>query len=783
MDDLLVEFIAETREMLDALGGEIVAWEAEPGDRARLDEIFRFVHTVKGNCGFFDLPRIRALSHAAEDVLADLRSGNREADHRLVGAVLAIVDRIDELVQELEGGESPVRDDDAELIAQLEEGRAEGASGAQEDIAAPISTRATIRSIRLPVELLDRMMSGVSDLVLARNELARCLRENDCGIDVGAAFERVAGVIGEMRDAITYTRMQRIDNLFAALPRLVRDISDQLGKSVKLQIDGGDVELDREMIEMIRDPLAHIIRNAIDHGIEDETERKKAGKPAIGQLLVTARQAGNQILIEIIDDGRGIDSDKVCAKAVANGLITKERAERLSEAQKCALIFEPGLSTAAHVTDISGRGVGMDVVRTNVERIGGLIDVDNRQYEGLRLAIRVPMTLTIIPALTVKVADQSYAIPRASIEEIVRVRGDAVAIDRLGGSLIASIRGRRLPFVSLGNTLGIEDEMERSEQCLIVLKPAGGGLYALAVDHVCDHEELVVKPAAPAIMATGLYAGTTLAEDGIPILLLDPPGIAAQSGIVRGQIDLEYLSEPVAQVAHANGQPALLFSSLGGTKMVVPLTAVERVEDVPFQAIQVSGGRVHVILDETIVPLEGCGGALPEQPVRILRLSDGVNHIAYGFSDVIDIVELGGDIQPAAVPGEVRGVALIGGEQIEVIDLFHLFETAALFARGGDRRICTLPAGNGWMDSFLRPLVESAGYKVIGAGETGSDEADLHIVDADVSTAPSQVKGRILKIRSTMSDVSVSGDSIYRYDRDALLKALGVQDAGRKTGR
>lgn len=782
MDDLLVEFIAETRDMLDALGGEIVAWEAEPGDRARLDEIFRFVHTVKGNCGFFDLPRIRALSHAAEDVLADLRSGKRLADHRLVGAVLAIIDRIGELIQELESGECLVSGDDEQLIAQLQEGKVGSASGGPEEVAVLASTRATMRSIRLPVDLLDRMMSGVSDLVLARNELARSLRENDCGTEVEAAFERVSGTIGEMRDAITHTRMQRIDNLFAALPRLVRDIADQLGKNVKFQVDGGDVELDREMIEMIRDPLAHMIRNAIDHGIEDEVERKEAGKPAIGQLLVTARQAGNQILIEIIDDGRGIDGDNICAKAVASGLITKARADRLSAPQKCALIFEPGLSTAANVTDISGRGVGMDVVRANVERIGGLIDIDNREHEGLRLTLRVPLTLTIIPALTVKVGGQSYAIPRASIQEIVRVRGDAVAIDRLGGALISSIRGRRLPFVSLGDALGIEHEVERSDQCLIVLKPAGCGLYSLAVDHVCDHEELVVKPAAPAIMATGLYAGTTLADDGVPILLLDPPGIAARSGVAPGEDDLESLSGTADPTAHEEGQPALLFNSLSGTKKVVPLTAVERVEDIISQDIQLSAGRVHISLDETVVPLLGCGAEIPQQPVRILRLSDGVSHVAYGFSEVIDIVNRGKDIQPAAVRGEVRGVTLIGGEQVEVIDLFHLFETAGLPSeRDPYRRICTLPAGNVWMDTFLRPLVESVGYQVIGAGDAGSDEAELHIVDADEAMLPSGITGRILRIRSSMSDGSSPDDSIYRYDRDALLEALGAPVARRKS--
>src|SRR5687768_1969620 len=317
--------------MLEALSGEIVAWEAMPDDRSRLDEIFRFVHTVKGNSGFFDLPRIGALSHAAEDALGAVRSGARVADARLVSAVLAVIDRLGELVEALETGEALASEDDSALIDALSsEAPAEAA-----DEAAPAShaARSSSRTIRLPVDLLDRMMSGVSDLVLARNELARRIRENG-DAEMQAAFDRVSATVADLRDGITRTRMQRIDNLFAPLPRMVRDISGQIGKQVLLEIDGGDVEIDREMLEMIRDPLTHIVRNAIDHGIESPAERRRAGKNENGCLSVCARQAGNQILLEISDDGRGIDGDRLVGRAVAAGLITAERAERLSDAQK-----------------------------------------------------------------------------------------------------------------------------------------------------------------------------------------------------------------------------------------------------------------------------------------------------------------------------------------------------------------------------------------------------------------------------------------------------------------
>src|SRR5437763_4433709 len=394
MDDLIADFVAECREMLEALGGEIVAWEAQPDDRARLDSIVRFVHTVKGNCGFFEFPRLEALSHAAEDALADVRATRRQADGALVSAVLAIIDRIAEMIAAIEAGEPMPPGDDSALIAAREPG-AEGVAAPHVATAdGTIRYSAAPRTIRLSVELLDRVMSTVSDMVLARNELARRLRESATEVPVDGAFERLSSIIAEMRDAITRTRMQRIENLFVALPRMVRDLSAELGKQVLVDIEGGDVELDREMIEMIRDPLTHIIRNAVDHGIEKPAERLKAGKRDIGVLSVSARQSGNQILIDIHDDGRGVDGKRLVEKAVSSGIVDKAAAAELAPRERLGLIFEAGLSTAKEVTPISGRGVGMDVVRSNVERLGGIVEVDSKRGEGTRMTLRVPLTLT-----------------------------------------------------------------------------------------------------------------------------------------------------------------------------------------------------------------------------------------------------------------------------------------------------------------------------------------------------------------------------------------------------
>jgi two-component system chemotaxis sensor kinase CheA len=774
MDELLKDFIAETREMLAAISGEIVAWEAAPGDRARLDAIFRFVHTVKGNSGFFDLPRITALSHAAEDALAAVRSGVRGAEPGLVSAVLAAIDRIGELVQALESGEALTSLDDEPLIQALgsapEPGPAHSAAAAAQPQRAP-----TIRTIRLPVDLLDRMMSGVSDLVLARNELARRLREAAPGADVAACFDRVSGCIADLRDAVTRTRMQRIEQLFSPLPRMVRDLCAETGKQVALTIDGGDVELDREMIEMIRDPLTHIVRNAIDHGIEPPEARSAGGKPETGSLAVRACQAGNQILIDIADDGRGIDGERLVARALATGTLTAERAAQLTPAQKIALIFEPGLSTAAEVTALSGRGVGMDVVRANVERIGGLVDVDSRPGEGVTLTLRVPLTLTIIPALTVGAAGQSFALPRSAIEEIVRVKGGAARIERLGGSRIVTIRGRRLPLVSLPELIGGEGAAEEA-QSLVVLRPAGGGTFALAVDAVHDHEELVVKPAAPVVMAAGLYAGTTIADDGRPVLLLDPPGLAGRARVTSAPDEAE--DDPETAVAAARMQSWLLCRTLGGVRRLVPVTAVERIEDVPAEAVAATAGRLHVTVGESILPLEGCP-EVPDHPLRLLRLTDGASEIAYAVAEVADIVSLAPEIVPAAGPGEALGVCRIGDEQAELIDLHWLFARHSGAAGApAQAPLCVLPEGDPFMETILRPLVESAGYRVVSPADPDSAGAEIVIVSAE-GRAPSAPSGaRVVRLRAAVEPKGRRDDSIHRYDRAALLAALAREAKG-----
>ena len=778
MDDLIADFVAECREMLEALGGEIVAWEAQPDDRARLDSIFRFVHTVKGNCGFFEFPRLEALSHAAEDALADVRAGRRHADGPLVSAVLAIIDRIGEMISAIEAGEDMPAGDDSALIAAL----APGAEAAAAPVVGPAgetkTSAAAPRTIRLSVELLDRVMSTVSDMVLARNELARRLRESTGDVSVDGAFERLSAIIADMRDAITRTRMQRIENLFVGLPRMVRDLSAELGKQVLVDIEGGDVELDREMIEMIRDPLTHIIRNAVDHGIETPADRLKSGKREIGILSVSARQSGNQILIDIQDDGRGIDGKKLVAKALDVGLLERDEAAKLSPREQLALIFEAGLSTAKEVTSISGRGVGMDVVRSNVERIGGIVEVDSIPGQGTRMTLRVPLTLTIIPALTVSIAGQHFAIPRSAIDEIVRANGESVSLDHLGGAGVATIRGRRVPEVARADILGIESDVAEQDRTLVVLRPAGGDVYALAVDRIHDHEELVVKPAAPAVMNTGLYAGTTLADDGSPILLFDPVGLAEVGGV---RLEAQERAARVADgpaVERSKNVPVLLFRALDGARRALRLAVVDRIEEVPASAIKPAAGQLRVQLGEAILPLAGATqDQLSSDKVRLFRLNDGAHEIAYAFAEVIDFAAIEHEVIHSDRQGEVSGVSLVNGEPAELVDAHWLFAShVGGSARASEPLVCRLPSDDAWMQNMLRPIVEAAGYRVVG--DEDEAKADLVIASQGAEVAAEEARQTIW-LRSEPDASSKKDDSIYRYDRAGLLMALKTAGQGR----
>jgi two-component system chemotaxis sensor kinase CheA len=761
MDELLQEFIAETRETLEALSGEIVAWEADPSDRARLDAIFRFVHTVKGSCGFLDLPRLARLSHAAEDVLAAVRDGTRAPDRALVNAVLAVVDRIGELVEAIDA--DIALDDSGEDM--LIEALAEGSDVVT--LATGGGVRAPARSVRLNVDLLDRMMSGMSDMVLARNELARRLREENPDPALEASLERLSATVAEMRDTVTRTRMQKIEALFSALPRMVRDTAASLGKSVTLHLDGADVELDREMIEVLRDPLVHIIRNSIDHGIESPAVRRSLGKRENGRLTVSARQSGNQIVVEIADDGAGIDVDRLIAKLAATGVRDERELRALSARQKLELVFEPGLSSKDHATEVSGRGVGMDVVRSAIEQIGGRVELDSVRGRGLVIAIHVPLTLSIIPTIVVGIGAQQFAVPRQAIEEIVSEQGDAIRIDHLGDGALATVRNRRLPLVDLSHLLNLESSAPGNRMLAIV--GMGGGSYVLAVDAVLDTEELVIRPAAPAIMACGLFAGHTLPDSGRPMLMLDCAGIAAAAGL-NFLRTAEAAEDDVVETV-APGTDALLFRDLDGAVRAVPLALVDRIERVDPANVARSGGVLRLAIEGRLLPLVALGDLLPGSQASVLRLKDGDEERGYLVAEPLDIVTVRDDMAQPARAGAIAAVVLIDGQPVELLDVFWLFADpeGVTPVAAATAPLCLIDGADPWMRRFVAPMLERAGYRVA---------TDAAFGDVPVASLTRQTCGMDDTGVIRLSDQRRSADGIYRYDREAILSAVAARAGG-----
>jgi two-component system chemotaxis sensor kinase CheA len=420
----------------------------------------------------------------------------------------------------------------------------------------------------------------------------------------------------------------------------------------------------------------------------------------------------------------------------------------------------------------------MDVVRSNIERIGGIVEVDSRLGEGTHMTLRVPLTLTIIPALTVSIAGQHFAIPRSAIEEIVRANGESVTLEHLGGAGVATIRGRRVPEVSLASILGLESNVAERDRTLIVLRPAGGDVYALSVDRIHDHEELVVKPAAPAVMATGLYAGTTLADDGSPILLFDAAGIAQVGGVrLEMQERTARIAEGPTQAA-SKSTPVLLFRGLDGGRRALRLAVVDRIEEVPASNIKEAAGQVRVQVGDAILPLAGATKAeIGEGKVRLFRLNDGAHEIGYAFAEVVDFATIESDVIHSERPGEISGVSLINNEPAELVDAHWLFANhVGAAARKIEQLVCLVPVWDPWMQNMLRPLVEAAGYRVI---DDPQDEAADVVIACQGEDVPDDTSGKTIWLRSEPEAAGKKDQSIYRYDRAGLLMALKTAGAGR----
>jgi two-component system chemotaxis sensor kinase CheA len=628
VDDLTKEFIAESQEGLDRMERCLTELEIRPGDGEQLvGEIFRAVHTIKGTTGFLGFDRLEKLAHAGEHLLGSLRDGKLAVTSELISGLLSLLDRLREILMLIEetGGEGTrIGDEDSELIALLAalNGGAAPVAGASAAVSGPrmmpveasassMSSAASEKTLRIDVEVLNRMMNLVGELVLTRNQM---LQSNMDASNFPELARRLDSVTADLRESVMQARMQPVGHLFGKFPRMVRDLARTCGREVRIEFFGQETGLDKSLLEAIKDPLTHAVRNAVDHGIEAPEVRVMAGKPSEGCLRLRAFHQSGSVVIEVADDGAGIAMERVLAKAVERGLATPEQAAEMTEREALQLIFLPGFSTAAAVTTVSGRGVGMDVVRANVEKVGGSVELESKVGMGTTLRLRVPLTLAIVPALVVRSGGQSFALPQSALVELVYVpqRDAKTAIERLGAAEVYRLRERLLPIVWLERLLELEKRnAAESHGFYLAVLEAEGCRYGLAVDDLLAPEEIVVKPLSAVLREIGLFSGATVLGNGTLALILDIGATAARAGVkpVEEERDAVEMEEKIEQEAEVS---LLVFEDRARERTALPLDVVERIESVPLTQIEYAGGRPLLQYRGELLPLRDEGRVLME---------------------------------------------------------------------------------------------------------------------------------------------------------------------------
>jgi two-component system chemotaxis sensor kinase CheA len=483
-------------------------------------------------------------------------------------------------------------------------------------------------TIRVDVDLLNSLMTRVGELVLARNQVLQYTSDLDDTTFVSTA-QRLNLITTELQEGVMKTRMQPIGSVWAKFPRVVRDLSGQLGKQVRIEMEGKETELDRTIIEAIKDPLTHLIRNAVDHGIETPERRVAAGKDEEGHLYLRAFHEGGQVNIEIRDDGAGLNLEVIRRKALERGLVSHDRVSRMNEREVANLVLLPGFSTAEKVTSVSGRGVGMDVVKTNIERIGGMLDLQSQPGQGTTIKIKIPLTLAIIPALVVTNGGDRYAIPQASLLELVRLEGEQASkgIEYVHGAPVYRLRGKLLPLLNLSRRLGLTEETDGVEGkgtdsvVNIVVLRANDCQFGLVVDEVNDTEEIVVKPLSRQLKSLSEYAGATIMGDGTVALILDVMGLAISAGLAGEMRDQALAAASVNESKQDSESSSLLVVDLGDERrFAMPISMVSRLETVPNAAIEFADGKEVIQYRGTIMPLVRLSQVIDS---RVDRSDDG----------------------------------------------------------------------------------------------------------------------------------------------------------------
>jgi two-component system, chemotaxis family, sensor kinase CheA len=709
---LIKDLLIESFEGLDRFDSALLALEKGEHGADTLNSIFRIIHTIKGTSGCLGFGQIESVAHAGENLLSQLREGALTVNAPMISALLRLSDALRQMLRGVESTGAEGGNNHSGLINQLERlQRPEAAPvvaepaafGLFDEPAAPVATvpppdqsarpasevseapsRASVTdtAIRVDVSHLDRVMNLVGELVLARNQIVQHVGEARSA-SLLAAAQRLSLITTELQEGVMKTRMQPIGNVWSKFPRVVRDVALELGKQVRLEMFGNETELDRTIIEAIKDPLTHIVRNAIDHGIETPEARTAVGKSAEGHLLMRAFHEGGQVIIEVIDDGAGIDLDRVKAKALERGVLSPDQAARLSERDAINLIFHPGLSTAARITNVSGRGVGMDVVKTNVEKIGGSIDVSTVRGQGTTLKLKIPLTLAIIPALIVTSGGDRFAISQVSLVELVRLEGESArkAIEHVFSAPVYRLRGKLLPIVSLNEALELGERAEAASRDVvnIVVLQADGEQFGLVVDAVNDTQEIVVKPLGKHFKGINVFAGATIMGDGRVALILDVLGLAARANVVAGAREHRAAdTESHAQRNGAQAQRVLLFSLGGNNRMCMPLSSVGRLEKVAARDIEFEGSREVVQYRGSIMPLVrldsvvGSGGGTAGEDLPVVVFSKHGRSVGLVVGEILDVVEQSFVLEKREARRGVAGSAVIQGRVTEMLDVTAL---------------------------------------------------------------------------------------------------------------
>ena len=718
--EFIEEFLVESSENLDQLDRDLIALEERPDDAQRVASIFRAVHTIKGNSGFFGFSKLGALAHSGEHLLGKLRDGKLTLDDRVAGSLYSMVDAVRSILRSIEetGGEGdhdyrelsrtlaavateeaaasrppdpprapvPAPPPPAPAVADPAAAAIVAPAAAAEPAPAPAGPAAVESTVRVDVGLLASILDLVGELVLARNQL-RSIDSEDPAVE--AVSHRINAVTTALQEVAVKTRMQPIEQVFSKFPRTVRDLAVACGKEVQLVVDGADTELDRTLVESIRDPLTHLIRNAVDHGIEPPDVRAARGKPRAGRLALRAFNESGQVTIEVSDDGAGIAVEAVREKAVARGLIDAATAATLSADRILQFIFEPGFSTAKQVTSVSGRGVGMDVVKTNIEAIGGTVDIHSRTGTGTTVRVRVPLTLAIIPALIFRCGGERFAIPQTAVSELVPLRPDRSGprIEGLADGPVMRVRGRLVPIVFLDRFLGLRSETACRDQGTVVLVRVDDREFGLVVDgmqaggtgsrdllEAVSLSTVVVKPIGGLLAQLGVYSGATVLGDGGVVLILDLRGILKAAALPP--ID----REPAAAAAPARDEAGrsdryLVCTTRSGRRIAVPLAQVVRLEQYAAAELEPLGARLVVRRGDAFTPVVDADAFLGGGPrgfgerVQLVVLDDRQSGLALAVGGILDVVVAESDLQPdLAAPG-IAGSLALGGLATEVLDL------------------------------------------------------------------------------------------------------------------